>query len=177
MSPVRDWGQWWAFLKGADWRHPYGPNGVITGLDDHPVVHVAYRDALAYASWAGKELPTETEWEFAARGGLEGAEFAWGDEFTPGGRHMANTWQGAFPRQNLALDGFARTSPVGAFPANGYGLCDMIGNGWEWTTDWYAPRHAANAAKACCIPEDRRGGTEAESYDPAQPEIRIHARC
>ena len=99
---LRDWSQWWTFLKGADWRHPYGPDSTIDGLDDHPVVHVAYRDAEAYAEWAGKELPTEAEWEFAARGGLDGAEFAWGDEFTPGGKHMANTWQGEFPRQNLA---------------------------------------------------------------------------
>jgi formylglycine-generating enzyme required for sulfatase activity len=170
---LRDWGQWWRFLKGADWRHPYGPKSSIAGLDNHPVVHVAYRDALAYADWAGKQLPTEAEWEFAARAGLDGAEFAWGDEFTPGGRHMANTWQGEFPRQNLALDGFARTAPVAAFPANGYGVCDMIGNVWEWTADWYSPRHQAEHAKACCIPQDPRGGPEGASYDPRQPEIRI----
>ena len=114
---LRDWSQWWAFLKGADWRHPYGPDSTINGLDDHPVVHIAYRDAEAYAKWAGKELPTEAEWEFAARGGLDGAEFAWGDEFTPGGKHMANTWQGEFPRQNLCDDGFERTSPVDRIPA------------------------------------------------------------
>lgn len=132
---LRDWKRWWTFLKGADWRHPYGPKSSIEGLDDHPVVHVAYADALAYARWAGKDLPTEAEWEFAARGGLDGAEFAWGDEFTPDGRHMANTWQGAFPRQNLATDGYVRTSPVTAFPPNGYGLYDMIGNVWEWTRD------------------------------------------
>ncbi len=170
---LRDWGRWWSFCKGADWRHPYGPKSNIDGLDDHPVVHVAYSDALAYAQWAGKELPTEAEWEFAARGGLDGAEFAWGDEFTPDGRHMANTWQGAFPRQNLLLDGFARTSPAGAFPPNGYGLYDMIGNVWEWTTDWYSPKHPADAAKACCIPQNPRGGVQAGSYDPRQPAIRI----
>ena len=131
------------------------------------------RDALAYAQWAGKDLPTEAEWEFAARGGLDGAEFAWGDEFTPGGRHMANTWQGEFPRQNLNDDGYERTSPVTAFPPNGYGLHDMIGNIWEWTTDWYSPKHEADAPKACCIPENPRGGREDASYDPRQPNIRI----
>jgi formylglycine-generating enzyme required for sulfatase activity len=170
---LRNWAQWWRFLKGADWRHPYGPKSNIAGLDNHPAVHVAYRDAHAYARWAGKELPTEAEWEFAARGGLDGTEFAWGDEFNPGGRHMANTWQGEFPGENLALDGFARTAPVTAFPANGYGVCDMIGNVWEWTADWYSPRHQADPAKACCIPQNPRGGPEQASYDPRQPEIRI----
>ena len=170
---LRDWGQWWTFLTGADWRHPYGPNSSINGLDDHPVVHVTFADAQAYAGWAGKELPTEAEWEFAARGGLDGAAYAWGDELTPGGRHRANTWQGNFPHQNLCLDGFTRTSPVTAFPPNDYGLYDMIGNVWEWTTDWYAPAHAADAPKACCIPENPRGGREEASYDPRQPAIRI----
>jgi formylglycine-generating enzyme len=170
---LRDWGQWWRFLEGADWRHPAGPRSNINGLDNHPVVHVSLGDALAYAEWAGKALPTEAEWEFAARGGLESADYAWGDEFTPGGRHMANTWQGEFPRQNLCADGFERTSPVTAFPPNGYGLHDMIGNVWEWTTDWYSPRHEADAPKACCIPENPRGGRESDSYDPCQPNIKI----
>jgi sulfatase modifying factor 1 len=167
------WSQWWTFKFGADWRRPYGPRSSISGLDDHPVVHVAYCDAEAYATWAGKTLPTEAEWEFAARGGLDGAEFAWGDEFTPGGRAMANTWQGDFPHHNLASDGYERTSPVKAFPANGYGVHDMMGNVWEWTADWYAPKHEADAPKACCIPENPRGGTEAGSFDPRQPQVRI----
>jgi formylglycine-generating enzyme len=170
---LRDWSQWWSFKFGANWRRPYGPRSSLAGLHDHPVVHIAYRDAEAYAAWAGKELPTEAEWEFAARGGLEGAEFAWGDEFAPGGRQMANTWQGAFPLENLKTDGYERTSPVGAFPANGYGLYDMIGNVWEWTADWYAPKQAGETAKACCIPQNPRGASEDESYDPAQPNIRI----
>src|SRR6476620_7379722 len=134
---TRDWPQWWNFKFGADWRRPYGPRSSISGLDDHPVVHIAFRDAEAYATWAGKALPTEAEWEFAARGGLDGAEFSWGDELMPGGRHMANFWQLRVPYEELATDGYRRTSPVGAFPANGYGLFDMIGNVWEWTTDWF----------------------------------------
>jgi len=170
---LNDWSQWWRFKFGADWRRPYGPRSSISGLDDHPVVHVAYRDAEAYASWAGEELPTEAEWEYAARGGLEGAEFAWGDELTPAGKQMANTWQGAFPHENKALDRYERTSPVKSFPPNGYGIYDMIGNVWEWTTDFWTTRHPADAAKACCVPQNPRGGPEAASYDPCQPEIRI----
>jgi formylglycine-generating enzyme required for sulfatase activity len=164
---------WWEFKFGANWWRPYGKGSSIRGLDDHPVVHIAYRDAEAYAAWAGKELPTEAEWEFAARGGLDGAEFAWGEELTPGGRHMANTWQGLFPVQNLVEDGFERTSPVEAFPPNGYGIFDMIGNIWEWTADWYSSGHVADAPKACCIPENPRGGCEAGSFDSGQPQIRI----
>jgi formylglycine-generating enzyme required for sulfatase activity len=170
---LRDWSQWWSFAFGANWRQPYGPGSSINGLDDHPVVHVAFKDAEAYASWADKELPTEAEWEFAARGGLDGAEFAWGDEFTPGGRHMANTWQGQFPYENLKLDGYERTSPVTAFPPNGFGLHDMIGNVWEWTTDWFSSTHPADASKPCCIPVNPRGGCEEASYDPCHPQIRI----
>ncbi len=170
---LRDWSRWWTYKFGADWRHPYGPGSAIRGHDDHPVVHIAYRDAEAYATWAGKSLPSEAEWEFAARGGLDGAEYAWGSAFMPDGRHMANIWQGNFPHQNLATDGYARTSPVTAFPANGYGLHDMIGNVWEWTSDWYAPKHEADAAKPCCIPKNPRGGREQASYDPRQPHIQI----
>ena len=135
---LRDWGQWWTFKFGANWRRPYGPRSNISGLDDHPVVHVAYRDVEAYAKWAGKELPTEAEWEFAARGGLDGAEFAWGDELIPGGKHMANTWQARSRAKISAGDGYARTSPVDTFPPNNFGLFDMIGNVWKWTTDRYS---------------------------------------
>jgi formylglycine-generating enzyme required for sulfatase activity len=173
IADLSDWSQWWKFRFGASWRHPYGPDSSIRGRDEHPVVHIAYEDALAYAKWAGKGLPTEAEWEFAARGGLEDTEFAWGDELTPGGKHLANTWQGEFPRQNLLQDGYRGTSPVAAFPPNGYGLHDMIGNAWEWTSDWYAPRHEADAPKACCIPENPRGPRQDASYDPCQPNIRI----
>jgi len=173
VDDMRDWSQWWRFKFGANWRRPYGPRSSLSGLNDHPVVHVAYRDALAYAKWAGKDLPTEAEWEFAARGGLDGAEFAWGDVFTPGGKQMVNTWQGAFPRENLKLDGYERTSPVTAFPPNGYGIYDMIGNVWEWTTDWYSAGHEADADKACCTPLNPRGGREDASYDACQPEIKI----
>jgi formylglycine-generating enzyme len=165
LSNPQDWSQWWTLMRGANWRHPYGPESHIDGLDDHPVVHITFDDALAYANWAGKALPTEAEWEFAARGGLEAAEYAWGDEFVPSGRHMANTWQGSFPVENLLNDGFARTSPVNAFQANGYGVHDMIGNAWEWTTDWYSPKHTADAKKACCIPKNPRGGHEEDSFD------------
>jgi formylglycine-generating enzyme len=170
---TRDWSQWWTFKFGANWRRPYGPRSSIGGLDDHPVVHVSYADAEAYAKWAGKDLPTEAEFEYAARGGLEGAEFAWGDELTPGNRQMANTWQGMFPHENLALDGYKRTSPVTAFPPNGYGVYDMIGNVWEWTSDWYSSGHEADAQKACCIPRNPRGGREDASYDQCQPDIKI----
>jgi formylglycine-generating enzyme required for sulfatase activity len=138
-------------------------------------VHIAYRDAEAYAKWAGKALPTEAEWEFAARGGLDGAEFAWGDEFTPGGRHMANTWQGAFPHENLKDDGYSHTSPVTAFPPNGYGLHDMIGNVWEWTTDWFSAAHDLETQdRTCCgVLKNPRGGREDASYDGCNPNIRI----
>jgi len=154
---LRDWSQWWRYEFGANWRRPLGRGRSNKGLDDHPVVHVAYADAEAYAAWTGKELPTEAEWEYAARGGLDDAEFAWGDEFTPGGRHMANTWQGEFPLENLATDGYTRTSPIAVFPRNGYGLYDMIGNVWEWTTDWFLPRHGAEASYPCCGSENPVG--------------------
>jgi len=163
---------WWSFVHGACWSRPLGAKSSISGIEDHPVVHVAWRDVVAYAKWAGKEIPTEAEWEFAARGGLDGAEYAWGDELAPGDRMMANFWQGEFPWQNLRTDGYERTSPVGVFPANGYGLVDMIGNVWEWTSDWFRVQHQPDAMKPCCMPKNPRGGPEEGSYDPAEP-IRI----
>jgi formylglycine-generating enzyme required for sulfatase activity len=173
---LRDFRQWWVWTQGACWRHPEGPGSTIEGRQDHPVVHIAFEDAEAYAEWAGKALPTEAEWEFAARGGLDGAEYAWGDEFAPGGRMMANTWSGEFPYRRFRSKKFDRTSPVGSYPANGFGLLDMIGNVWEWTTDWYAPRHAADPAMPCCVPQSPRGGAMATSFDPAQPGVRIPRR-
>jgi formylglycine-generating enzyme len=164
---------WWQFLRGADWRHPTGPTSTLEGLEMHPVVHIAYCDAEAYAKWAGKTLPTEAEWEFAARGGLDRAAFAWGEELLSDGRYMANTWQGEFPWNNLRSDGYESTSPVEAFPPNGYGLHDMIGNVWEWTTDWYQPKHDAVRVKACCIPHNPRGAAEEGSYDPREADLKI----
>jgi len=162
---------WWRYVQGASWRHPQGPESSIDGLGDHPVVHVAYEDALAYARWAGKALPTEAEWEFAARGGLEGKHFTWGDEIEPGGKIMANTWHGEFPWKRVDPFGFERTSPVGSFPPNGFGLYDMAGNAWEWTADWFRPHEAVDFEKSCCAPPSVE-----ESYDPTQPAIRIPRR-
>ena len=177
-GPVRldDWSQWWAWVAGADWRHPTGPDSSIEGLEDHPVVHVAAADAEAYAAWAGKALPTEAEWEYAGWGGLEGAEFAWGHELEPGGKHMANVFQGEFPHRNSAADGYVRTSPVGSFPANGFGLFDMIGNVWEWTADWYARGHVLPPKAGCCVPRNPRGAAQEGSFDPAMPQIQIPRR-
>lgn len=140
---------WWQFVIGADWRRPLGPGSGLDGLDDHPVVHVAYGDAQAYAAWAGGSLPTEAQWEYAARGGLEDKPYAWGDELHPGGRRMAKTWEGVFPWRNDAPRGLERTSPVGSYPANGYGLYDLIGNVWEWTADDYGRASSTNTPKCC----------------------------
>jgi formylglycine-generating enzyme required for sulfatase activity len=145
---LNDYRNWWAYVPGASWRHPEGPGSTLNGRDRHPVTQVAYEDAEAYAAWTGKELPTEAEWEFAARGGLEGTAFTWGDEHFPKGKAMANTWQGEFPWENTVLDGYEGTSPVQTFPPNGYGLFDMAGNVWEWVADWYDARYyAAGAAR------------------------------
>jgi formylglycine-generating enzyme required for sulfatase activity len=150
---------WWSWVEGACWKHPLGPSSTLDGIETHPVVHVALEDAQAYAQWAGKALPTEAEWEFAARGGLDGADYAWGAELAPQGEMLANFWQGTFPLRNLMLDGWARTSPVGSFPANPYGLLDMIGNVWEWTADWWSVRDAsALPRRTCCMPTNPRGG-------------------
>ncbi|GLS39432.1 hypothetical protein GCM10010869_50290 [Mesorhizobium tianshanense] len=162
---------WWVYVSGANWRHPRGPASSIKKLGDHPVVHVAFEDAEAYAKWAGKELPTEAEWEFAARGGLDGAEFVWGDELTPGGKHLANTWQGEFPYENRNEDGYEWTAPVGSFPANGFGLHDMAGNVWQWTTDWYQEHSRIDSP--CCTIDNPRGGQREASFDPHTPEITI----
>jgi sulfatase modifying factor 1 len=162
---------WWSYVPGADWRHPFGHDSSLERLLRHPVVHIAFEDANAYARWAGKALPTEAEWEFAARGGLDGATFAWGEDMMPGGKPMANTWQGEFPWQNLALDGYEWTAPVGSFPPNGYGLYEMTGNVWEWTTDWYQDH--GKIKKACCTIDNPRGGAPENSYDPHCPDVRI----
>lgn len=167
---LRNHYDWWVWVPGADWRHPEGPQSSLDSRWDHPVVHVAFEDVEAYAKWAGKELPGEAEWEFAARGGLEGAVYTWGDEFAPGGKMMANTWQGDFPIQNLLLDGYERTSPVGVFPPNGYGLYDMAGNVWEWTMDWFQSHR--KPAGACCSGRAKDDLRE-KSYDPRTPDIRI----
>lgn len=156
---------WWHYVSGANWRHPRGPFTQLDGLDDHPVVHVTFADAQAYATWIGKDLPTEAEWEYAARGGQEPTEFAWGDSLTVRGRHQANTWQGEFPWLNLEEDGHRWTSPVGGYPPNGYGLYDMIGNVWEWTSDWYQ-QHDRLQSKACCAIDNPRGGERQRSHDP-----------
>lgn len=145
---LRDWRAWWTWVPGANWRHPFGPGSTIDGKDHHPVVQVCFSDAAAYAAWAGRRLPSELEWERAARGGLDRAEFAWGDELKPGGRLLANTWQGRFPYENKGAEGHVGTSPVGSFPPSGYGLLDMIGNVWEWTSSRFTPDHRAAALEA-----------------------------
>ena len=171
---LNNFGEWWKFRFDANWFQPLGEGSSIAGLEDHPVVHIAYQDAEAYAAWAGKSLPTEAEWEYAARSDLD-TEFAWGEELAPGGQMLANYWQGEFPNDNRLLDGWERTSPVRSFPANGFGLYDMIGNVWEWTSDWYALANIPNkkAPGSCCIPANPRGGSEQQSYDPHLPAIRI----
>jgi len=162
---------WWTYVPGANWRHPRGPLSSLQGLWKHPVVHVAFEDADAYARWAGKSLPTEAEWEFAARGGLDGSAYVWGEEFMPGGKPMANTWQGDFPYENRVEDGYEWTAPVDAYAPNGYDLFNMAGNVWEWTTDWY--QEHGRVEHACCTIDDPRGGSSDASCDMRIDEIRI----
>jgi formylglycine-generating enzyme len=168
--------QWWRYLPGANWRHPRGPGSSLDGLDRHPVTHIAAADADAYASWAGQDLPTEAEWEFAARGGLCGAVFTWGDEEAPHGQVMANTWRGEFPWRNLKPRRCQGTSPVRSFPPNGFGLYDMAGNVWEWTSDYFVARPAATAGGGCCVPRNPRVASAAESLVPGQPGAHIPRR-
>jgi len=173
---LRDFHNWWAYVPGAQWRRPRGPGSTLDGLDRHPITHVAFEDAEAYATWAGKELPTEAEWEFAARGGLDGATYPWGDEFAPRGRMMANTWQGEFPWENLLLDRYEGTSPVKTFPPNGFGLYDVAGNVWEWTVDFYAPRHPDAVDHPCCAPVNPRNASADGSYEVGAPGSNIPRR-
>ncbi len=164
--PLDNLAGWWRWTPGANWRHPEGPGSDLQGRDDHPVVQVSWDDGIAYAKWAGKRLPTEAEWEYAARGGLEGKQFSWGNEFRPNGRHLANTFQGDFPHRGVPEDGFSGTSPVKSFPPNGYDLFDMAGNVWQWTSEWYrVDTFAERAGNGIC--GNPTGPNE--RFDPADP--------
>ena len=177
--PLNDPSRWWTYVPGADWRHPWGPHSENSEREQHPVTHIAYEDAEAFANWAGKQLPTEAEWEYAARGGLDAATFAWGNDLRPNGELMANFWQGDFPWQNTGAKGWRGTTPLGLFAANGYGLYDMTGNVWEWTADYYSPRGAAADAPAnpCCKPPTNpRIETPDASYDIGRPGAHIPRR-
>jgi sulfatase modifying factor 1 len=165
--PLNDHFQWWSYVPGANWRHPLGPNSDINAKENYPVVHIAYEDALAYAEWVGKRLPTEAEWEFAARGGLAGKLFVWGKQFHPDGKWMANTHQGHFPELDTGEDGYVGIAPVAQYPPNGYGLYDMAGNVWQWTSDWYRPDYYAQLAASGSVADNPRG--PASSYDPSEP--------
>jgi formylglycine-generating enzyme required for sulfatase activity len=167
--PLNNHLQWWSYVKGASWRHPHGPGSDLKGKDKHPVVQIAWNDAVAYARWAGKRLPTEAEFEFAGRGGLEGKRYAWGDELKPGDRWMANIWQGKFPHRNTEEDGFRETAPVGSFPANGYGLFDIAGNVWQWCSDWYRHDYYATLAAGPQPVENPAG--PGNSSDPIEPGV------
>lgn len=172
--PLNNHYQWWTYVKGANWRHPLGPGSDLKGKEKYPVVHIAYPDAVAYAKWAGKRLPTEAEWERAARGGLDGKVYAWGDELKPGGKWMANIYQGRFPVKDTGEDGFAGIAPVAQFPPNGYGLYDMAGNVWEWCSDWYRPDYYVKLAKAGGVARNPQGPDS--PYDPSEPgeKKRVH---
>jgi sulfatase modifying factor 1 len=165
---------WWAWTPGACWRRPDGPGSSIEGREEHPVVHVACEDAESYAAWAGKALPTEAEWELAARGGLDGAAYVWGDEPERPGQRLANYWHGDFPWR--PEPGYGTTTAVGSFPANGHGLSDMAGNVWEWTSDWYAADRPAADERPCCVPRNPGGGPREASFDPAQPQFPVPRR-
>ncbi len=169
--PLDDHYRWWSYVPGANWRHPEGPGSDLAGRDDHPVVHVAFEDAEAYARWAGKRLPTEAEWEYAARGGLDQAPYVWGTEFRPGSTIRANTFQGTFPHDNTVEDGYASTCPVRTFPPNDFGLYGMAGNVWEWTRDWYRPDTYAERVRGGTPVENPTGPPEAASFDPAEPGV------
>jgi len=171
---LRHLSQWWTWTPGASWQHPTGPRSTLDGLGDHPVVHVAYEDAEAYARWAGRDLPTEAEWELAARGGLDGADYTWGNEPEAPGQRLANWYHGDFPWR--PEPGYGWLMAVASFPANGFGLFDMAGNAWDWTSDWYAPRHPDDAPDACCVPSDPRGGTLETSLDPHQLQFAVPRR-
>lgn len=171
---LRHLSQWWLWTPGACWSRPEGPGSGVVDRLDHPVVHIAHEDAASFARWADARLPTEAEWEFAARGGLDGAAFTWGGEARPGGELMANTWDGVdFPWRSTGESGYLRTAPVGSFPTNGFGLYDMAGNVWEWTDDWWTSEHPADASKPCCAPTNPRGGDLEDSFDSAQPQFRV----
>jgi sulfatase modifying factor 1 len=174
--PLDDYRRWWAYVPEACWQRPGGPGTHVRGRERHPITHVTHEDAAAYAAWAGKQLPKEAEWEYAARGGLDGAIFAWGDEERPGGKLMANSWQGEFPWQNLKANGYEGTSPVGAFAPNGYGLYDMCGNTWEWTDDFYTARHPDEPAKPCCAPRNPRVHSPDPRVAADQPDAHIPRR-
>lgn len=165
--PLDNHFQWWSYVKGANWRHPSGPKSDIRGKGDYPVVQVAYPDAEAYAKWAGKRLPTEAEWEFAARGGMTGKPFVWGDEFRPNGKWMANTHQGHFPNTDTGEDGFTGISPAAKYPPNAYALYDMAGNVWQWTSDWYRPDYYQQLASIGAVARNPQGPDS--PYDPAEP--------
>ena len=160
--------QWWSYIPGANWRHPSGPKSDLKGKENYPVVHIAYEDAQAYARWAGKRLPTEAEWEFAARGGKPGEPFVWGEQFCVSGKFMANTHQGTFPVNDTGQDGFIGIAPVAQYPPNNYGLYDMAGNVWQWTSDWYRPDYYAQLVTAGVVARNPKGPDS--SFDPSEPD-------